>query len=103
MFDRPGIVAIGCNIHDWMLGYIYVAETPYLARTGADGRARLEGLPAGRYVVRVWHPRMEGPEEATTRAVSLDRTGAAELAWQITLKSSVRPRRAQVSGQRGYH
>jgi hypothetical protein len=53
--------------------------------------------------VRVWHPRMEGPEEATTRAVSLDRTGAAELAWQITLKSSVRPRRAQVSGQRGYH
>ena len=28
VFDRPGIVAIGCNIHDWMLGYIYVAETP---------------------------------------------------------------------------
>ena len=102
VFDRPGIVAIGCNIHDWMLGYIYVAETPYLARTGADGRARLEGLPAGRYVVRAWHPRMEGAEETTSRAVSLDRTGAADLAWQLTLKSSVRPRRAPVPGQRGY-
>jgi hypothetical protein len=102
VFDRPGIVAIGCNIHDWMLGYIYVAETPYLARTGADGRARLENLPAGRYVVRIWHPRMEGTEEATTRAVSLDRTGATELAWQVTLKPSVRPRRAPVPGQRGY-
>ena len=34
VFDRPGIVAIGCNIHDWMLGYIYVAETPYLAAHG---------------------------------------------------------------------
>jgi plastocyanin len=102
VFDRPGIVAIGCNIHDWMLGYIYVAETPYLARTGADGRARLENLPAGRYVVRIWHPRMEGTEEATTRAVGLDRTGATELAWQVTLKPSVRPRRAPVPGQRGY-
>jgi hypothetical protein len=102
VFDRPGIVAIGCNIHDWMLGYIYVAETPHLARTGADGRARLENLSAGRYVVRVWHPRMEGTEEATARAVTLDRTGAAALAWQVTLKPSVRPRRAPVPGQRGY-
>jgi hypothetical protein len=103
VFDRPGIVAIGCNIHDWMLGYLYVAETPYLARTGADGRARLENLPAGRYVVRVWHPRMEGTEEATARTVSLERPGAVELAWQLVLKPSVRPRRAPVPGQRGYH
>ncbi len=103
VFDRPGIVAIGCNIHDWMLGYIYVAETPYLARTGGDGRARLEGLPAGRYLVHVWHPRMEGTEEATARPVSLERAGAADLAWQLALKPAVRPRRAPVPGQRGYH
>jgi plastocyanin len=103
VFDRPGIVAIGCNIHDWMLGYLYVAETPYLARTDADGRARLENLPPGRYVVRVWHPRMEGTEEATARTVSLERPGAVELAWQLVLKPSVRPRRAPVPGQRGYH
>jgi hypothetical protein len=103
VFDRPGIVAIGCNIHDWMLGYLYVAETPYLARTDADGRARLENLPPGRYVVRVWHPRMEGTEEATARTVSLERSGAVELAWQLALKPSVRPRRAPIPGQRGYH
>jgi plastocyanin len=102
VFDRPGIVTIGCNIHDWMLGYIYVAETPYLARTGADGRARLESLPAGRYVVRVWHPRMDGTEEATGRTVALDRTGAQDLAWSVTLKPLLRPRRAPVPGQRGY-
>ena len=102
VFDRPGIVAIGCNIHDWMLGYVYVAETPYLARTGADGRARLDNLPAGRYVVHIWHPRMEGTEDATSRPVSLDRTGASDLTWQLTLKPTVRPRRAPVPGQRGY-
>jgi plastocyanin len=102
VFDRPGVVTIGCNIHDWMLGYIYVAETPYLARTGADGRARLEGLPAGRYVVRVWHPRMDGAEEATGQPVTLG-AAALDLAWQLKLKPSLRPRRAPVPGQRGYH
>ena len=37
-----------------------------------------------------------------SRPVSLDRTGAADLAWQLTLKPTVRPRRAPVPGQRGY-
>jgi plastocyanin len=102
VFDRPGIVTIGCNIHDWMIGYVYVAETPYLARTGADGRARLENLPAGRYVIRVWHPRMEIAEEATSRPVSVERAGTLELAWQLALKPWLRPRRAPVPGHRGY-
>ena len=64
--------------------------------------ARLDNLPAGRYVVRIWHPQMEGTEDATSRPVSLDRTGASDLAWQLTLKPTVRPRRAPVPGQRGY-
>jgi plastocyanin len=102
VFDRPGIVTIGCNIHDWMIGYIYVADTPHLGRTGADGRARLASLPAGRYVLRVWHPRMELPEDSTRRPVSLDRAGTVDLAWQVTLKLPLRPRRAPVPGQRGY-
>ena len=95
-------MVLGCNIHDWMIGYIYVADTPYLGRTGADGRARLANLPPGRYVLRVWHPRMESSEESTRRPVSLERAPTADLTWQVTLKPSVRPRRAPVPGQRGY-
>ena len=38
LFDKPGVVKLGCNIHDWMLGYIYVAETPYFGKTAGDGR-----------------------------------------------------------------
>jgi hypothetical protein len=102
VFDRPGIVTIGCNIHDWMIGYIYVADTPHLARTGADGQARLDNLPAGRYMLRIWHPRMELPEEATSRAVTFERVGTVSVAWELKLKPSVRPRRAPVPGQRGY-
>jgi len=101
VFDRPGVVTIGCNIHDWMLGFIYVAETPWVATTGRSGSAKLDGLPPGPYAVRVWHPRMEGSEAATTRAVTIG-TGPGDAVWQLTLKQERRPRRAPVPGQRGY-
>src|SRR5436853_6519551 len=52
VFDAPGVVTIGCNIHDWMVGYIYVSESPYFATTGADGGASISGMPAGTYTVR---------------------------------------------------
>jgi plastocyanin len=102
VFDRPGVVTIGCNIHDWMIGYVYVAETPYFGTTGRAGRAALEHLPPGTYAVRVWHPRMEGSEESTIRSVTIAASGAAEVAWQVTLRPDLRPRRAPVPGQRGY-
>jgi len=101
VFDRPGVVTIGCNIHDWMIGYIYVAETPYFGTTGRPGRARLENLPPGAYAVRVWHPKMDGTEESTVRAITLG-SGAVEAAWEVTLRQEPRPRRAPLPGQRGY-
>jgi plastocyanin len=102
VFDRAGIVTIGCNIHDWMIGHVYVAATPHLATTGADGRARLGDLPGGRYAVRVWHPRMEGSEDGTSRPVSLERAGSVDVTWQLKLRPALRPRRAPVPGQRSY-
>jgi hypothetical protein len=56
-FDVPGVVTLGCNIHDDMVGYIRVVETPYFAMTGVDGVASLDSLPPGRYSVNVWTPR----------------------------------------------
>lgn len=98
-FDKPGVVKLGCNIHDWMIGYIYVSESPYFAKTGHDGRAVLADLPAGRYRVRVWHPRMQGGEEATVRTIEL--TQDAVAAWELELKPEFRPRRAPLRGIRG--
>jgi plastocyanin len=65
VFDKPGVVVLGCNIHDWMVGYIYVSESPYFAKTGKDGKAILAELPPRAYAVRVWHPQLEGAEETT--------------------------------------
>src|ERR1700704_6997142 len=54
LFDKPGVVVLGCNIHDWMIGYIYVADSPFFAKTEAAGTATIDSLPPGEYTVRVW-------------------------------------------------
>lgn len=56
LFDKAGLVVLGCNIHDWMLGYIYVTDDPWFAVTDAQGAVRFEGLSAASYEVTVWHP-----------------------------------------------
>jgi plastocyanin len=54
-FDTAGVVVLGCNIHDHMVAWVVVVDTPYFAQT-RDGRARIEGVPAGTYQLRTWHP-----------------------------------------------
>jgi plastocyanin len=56
--EKPGVVAVGCNIHDGMISYLFVSDAPWMARSGDDGEVAFTGLPAGRYDVRVWHPRL---------------------------------------------
>jgi plastocyanin len=101
VFDTPGIVTIGCNIHDWMVGYLYVAESPYIAVTTADGTADIAGMPAGRYAVRVWHPRLAVAEETTLQDAELGTARATVLEWRVKLKPEVRVRRAPASGRGG--
>lgn len=54
LFDKPGIITVHCEVHDRMRGTILVLETPHFAKTDAEGRYRLERLPAGRYVLKAW-------------------------------------------------
>ena len=103
VFDKPGVVVLGCNIHDWMVAYVYVSESPYFGRTGADGRAEIDELPARAYVVRVWHPQLEGSEEATRRELDLTRTRRVDAAWSVKLKAEVRVRRAPASMRGGHY
>jgi hypothetical protein len=58
LFSTQGSVELGCNIHDWMLGYIFVVDTPYVGKTDMQGNLTLE-LPDGEYQLDVWHPRIQ--------------------------------------------
>ena len=55
-FDKPGAVSVGCNIHDTMIAYIYVTETPFAAKSGETGAATVQDAPNGASQLLVWHP-----------------------------------------------
>jgi plastocyanin len=101
IFDKPGVVVLGCNIHDWMVGYVYVSESPFFVRTGKDGKAVLTELPLRAYVVRVWHPQLESSEEATRKTLDVSRDRRIEAAWTVKLKQEVRVRRAPTADRGG--
>ena len=101
VFDKPGVVVLGCNIHDWMVGYVYVSESPFFAKTGKDGKAVLAELPARAYVLRVWHPQLEMSEDATHKTIDVSRDRRVEAAWTVKLKREVRVRRAPTSDRGG--
>jgi len=102
VFDKPGVVVLGCNIHDWMVGYIYVSETPFFAKTEAAGTAAIEDMPPGEYTVRVWHPSMEHSEEATARRVTLNADGPSSIEWELGLKPALRVPRVSGAASSGY-
>ncbi len=79
-FDKPGVVALGCNIHDSMAGFIKVVDTPWAAKTDATGVAELADVPDGAAVVHVWHPYMKGSSDDLTRPVTLSAQGEAREA-----------------------
>jgi plastocyanin len=77
-FDKAGVVALGCNIHDQMLGYVYVVDTPYAAKTGADGAVTLQGVPAGAAAMTVWQPNMKTPKNQLVRNLTVAAGGGRE-------------------------
>ena len=54
--SQPGVVTLGCNIHDNMIAYIVVTAAPFFGRTASDGTWSANDVPAGKYRVRIWHP-----------------------------------------------
>ena len=46
-FESPGVVALGCNIHDNILGYIYVVDTNLFGKTDQDGTVTISGMADG--------------------------------------------------------
>jgi plastocyanin len=53
--DKPGLITIGCNIHDFMLGYIFVAPTPYVGVSNNAGRVDLKIPDKGEFSLAIWH------------------------------------------------
>ena len=76
-FDKPGAVALGCNIHDAMNGVVFVTASPYTAQTGADGRARMGLARGGTGTITIWHPSIRTAGNVRWQAVSVPAAGLA--------------------------
>jgi plastocyanin len=83
LFDKPGEVVLGCNIHDHMIAYVYVVDTPWFARTGKDGLAKIDGLPAGEFDLFVVHYRQAAPRPPATIRLRADETQGAEASLEL--------------------
>lgn len=70
-FDKAGVVALGCNIHDQMVGFIKVVDTPFAAASNGDGVVVLHGVPTGSRTLRVWHPYAKAPKNEISQSVTI--------------------------------
>jgi plastocyanin len=85
LLDRAGVVAVGCNIHDSMITYLYVTQAPWSARTGPDGSAVLS-VPDGSYTLRAWHPRLRpGRGEVVMEKVVASAGPAQPVGFKLAL------------------
>lgn len=85
-FDVPGTIALGCNIHDGMRGFIRVVDTPWAAASDARGRASFNGLPAGGAQLVIWHPAARSRDNEIRTSVAIDAGAVAR-----TIKLPVAP------------
>lgn len=77
IFDTAGVVALGCNIHDTMSGFVIVTATPFYARTDAQGRVTIPGVPAGAVTLRLWSPSIRASGNVLAQAATVPAAGYA--------------------------
>lgn len=66
LFDIVGETPLLCNVHAEMAGYVVTFENPYFAITDKDGNYTIEGVPAGKYVVKTWHEKLKELSQEVT-------------------------------------
>ncbi|PCI80081.1 MAG: hypothetical protein COB20_03565 [SAR86 cluster bacterium] len=102
MFDVPGVVEIGCNIHDWMLAYIYVGESDLMAISDDVGVAQLANIPPGQYRLRVWHSRLDARQNSVEQDIVIEAGRTEELELTLELARDRRVRRAPSANRKRY-
>ena len=70
VFDKVGTVVLGCNIHDQMVAYVQVVNTPFFGKTDMSGRVKLDGLVNGKYALKAWYFKMAPNEAAMEQPIT---------------------------------
>lgn len=78
-FDKVGVAVLGCNIHDTMVAWVLVVDTPYFGRTDASGKLTLDNVPHGNYKLRTWHTSLPTGSPAAEQAQAVGAAAAPVL------------------------
>lgn len=90
-FTATGLAAVGCNIHDAMLAYIRVVDTPWAGKTDASGNMVLRAVPAGAATLRVWHPKLAGRGNESAQTITITAAaGRQTVSGDFTARTSGR-------------
>ncbi len=89
-FGTPGIVTLACNIHDWMLAFVYVTESDWFTVAGDDGVAVLPVADHDRYTVTVWHPHLG--QETAGKVFEVVRDGRHAVTLDVEIEETGEPR-----------
>jgi plastocyanin len=90
VFDKPGVAAIGCNIHDNMVAFVFVADAPFATVTDGSGRAEFRDVPEGAYRASVWHPQLRVGKQPPPQAVTV-RGNGTKLSFSVSLTAGAMP------------
>jgi len=102
VFDKNGVVAMACNIHDWMKAYIYVVDTNKFTISDKAGHAVLTNLAKGEYEVAVWHPKAKDSEQINAQQININ-DEEQELVFTVAQKKQFKAWRSPKSvRRRGY-
>ncbi|NBD96100.1 MAG: methylamine utilization protein [Gammaproteobacteria bacterium] len=81
--SEAGVIVMGCNIHDWMVGYVHVADGQYSSTTDEQGLASWDGLPTGNWRVSLWHPGIDEVAEPPPQHVELQAGASTRIAFEV--------------------
>ncbi len=84
MFNKAGTVVLGCNIHDNMVAYVQVVDTPYFAKTDGAGKAIIEGISPGKYNVKAWSYKLPPLDQTVAKPFSIG-DAENELSFKLGL------------------
>ncbi|UTW45263.1 methylamine utilization protein [bacterium SCSIO 12696] len=90
VFDKTGIVVLGCNIHDWMLAYLIVVDTPFFTLLSPNNQ-KLDDLPPGTYQFHLWHPQLDKRDSKPIIVEVEGDKGVARFTLAHKLKKGFRP------------
>jgi plastocyanin len=102
LFPEPGVTVVGCNIHDWMIGYIYVGKSHMMARSDDYGVATIRNLDPGEYSFTIWHERARRADQNSEHMATVQATGTTQVQIQLNLGRDRRIRRSPTGSGSAY-